>query len=137
MVNLPPITATFEDIAEWERLKDELTRIKQQEIALRRKIFGAFFTVEEGTEYRPLGNGYRLKAIAKLDRNIDIAHFDTMRPQFKDAKINPDDLVKYKPELVLSEYRKLTKEQQHLVDLTLIIKPGAPTLEIVAPKEEK
>ena len=138
MVTIPVNPVSPQDLIEWDTVKKELNRIKAAEMLLRKKIFGGMFPQAldgEGTFYQPLENGFRLKAIAKLDRSVDIAHFNAMREQFAALQINADSLIKYTPELVIRTYRELTDEQRTLVDCALTIKPGAPSLEIVAPKD--
>jgi len=128
------------DILEWDKLKSQLAKIKVSEILLRKRIFGHFFAEAEngeGTFYSPLGNDYKLKAVAKLDRTIDIAHFGVMKEKFIELKISVDTIVKYKPDLEMKVYKTLTEKQRQIFDSVLTIKPGAPTLEIVAPKEVK
>lgn len=134
MVELPKDIVTAEHINHWWHLQTQLSKLKAEEMLLRKRIFGGLFSVQEGTEYVPLANGYKLQAVAKLDRAIDIAHFDSMREVFKLNNINPDSLVKFAPELIISSYRKLTEEQRQLVDQTLVIKPSAPSLKIIEPK---
>jgi hypothetical protein len=48
-----------------------------------------------------------------------------------------DKLVKWKPEVAITEYRKLTEEERNRFDQCLVIKPGSPSLEIVIPKRAK
>lgn len=48
-----------------------------------------------------------------------------------------DDVIRWKPELAVTVYRNLTADQIHLVDQCLEIKPGSPSLDLVAPKEKK
>ena len=135
-MEIPKREVTAEDINEWYRLQQELQTIKTKEMLLRRKIFDVMFSVQEGTEYVDLAHGYRLQAVAKLDRTLDAAHLDVMKDEFRKHKINVDALVKYKPELSIKDYRQLTDEQRNMFDQVLTIKPGAPSLKIVAPKEE-
>ena len=47
--------------------------------------------------------------------------------------ISPEQLVKWKPELVLKAYRNLTNEQKEVFNECLVIKDGSPSLEIVLP----
>lgn len=138
MVNIPKNEISDADFIEWDRLKVELGIIKTKEMLLRKKIFKAFFAeATEGTYYQPMANGWRLKAVAKLDRSVDTAVLPVMRPQFEAAGINADTLIEYKPSLLVAAYRKLTDEQRTIFDCALTIKPGSPALELVAPKAEK
>jgi hypothetical protein len=53
------------------------------------------------------------------------------------AGINVAALVKWKPELVLKNYRELTDEQKLIFNDCLVIKDGSPALEIVLPAKNK
>lgn len=135
----PPVTA--EDLVLWDNMQKQLKALRASEMALRQRIFGAYFpTPSEGTNSAPLAAGWVLKGTHKLERKIDIGALTAMTARDADghsrlsrAFMNPDTLVKWVPELVLGEYRKLTAEQQQLFDSALIIKPGSPSLEIALP----
>jgi hypothetical protein len=134
MVAVPENAVTEKDIADWYILVDRMKKDKASEMLLRTKIFKhAFPAPTEGTNTAPFTNGFVFKGTYKLTRDIDEAVFATMAPQFFEAGINPNKLIRHKPELAVTEYRKLTAEQQKLVDQALVIKPGAPSLEIVKP----
>ena len=63
-----------------------------------------------------------LDAIVKLNNgNFDVAN----------------RLVKWQPELSLSQYKLLTPEESALIDAVIVTKDGAPDLEILPPKESK
>lgn len=134
---LPQNELTQDDLNEWYRLKEELSRVKTKELLLRKKIFNACFPQPvEGTNNFPLTGGFVLKGKYTLSRDIDIGTFQAMREEFLNAGINYDSLVQYKPSLLLKNYRELTAEQLILFDQCLIIKEGSPALEIVLPKKE-
>ena len=136
MVLLPPISVTPEDLIEWDRLGKELARIKAAEMLLRVKIFGCYFpTPVEGTNDYPLANGYVLKGKYTINREVDEGAFKVLSDELRKQNIIPEKLVQYKPSLVLREYRGLTAEEMHLFDQCLVIKPGAPAMEIVLPKK--
>lgn len=138
MSEIPPNVVTVQDILEWEKAKDELTRVKNREMLLRTKIFkGMFPSPVEGTNKVPLANGYELKGGYVINRSVELGAFTSMRPLFQEKGFRVDDLVKFKPELVKSEYNKLTQEEQHFFDQCLVIKEGSPTLEIFLPAKAK
>lgn len=137
MAEIPENTLTQADMVKWYELAQELKRIRNAEILLRKKIFNHFFPdPSEGTNNQDLDGGYVLKGKHAIERKIDEGAFDAMKEKFREEGINPDTMVQYKPSLVLKEYRKLTKEEQALFDQVLIIKPGSPALEIVLPKRK-
>lgn len=123
------------DIAKWYELTKQLETIKQAEMDLRKKIFAALFKdPKEGVNKVPLTEGWMLTADHKINRKVDEALLTTMAPQFREAGINPDLLVRWKPDLAVTEYRKLTETEMKLFDQVLTITPGTPQMEIVLPK---
>lgn len=151
MAELTPPTVTAADLARWYQLQKDLARIKSEEALLRSLVFKAFFPVPaEGTNSVPLndGTGAVIKAQHVINRAVDVGSFDALRAAQTAAieaektdgvianapKLPFDKLVKWKPEVAITEYRKLTAEEQLYFDQCLVIKPGSPQLEIVIPK---
>lgn len=144
MAEIPTVTA--EDLALWYRIHAELGKLKAQEGLLRRRIFDAYFPKPaEGTNSVDLndGTGAVLKGTHKIQRDVDQGAYEAYRTEQQREGSNLvqlpmiENLVKWKPEVVLSEYRKLTDEERMAFDQCLIIKPGSPSLEIVIPKRVK
>lgn len=120
---------------EWYSLKEQLDVMKDRELNLRKQIFGeVFVNPTEGTNKFAIGDGFVLNGGYKLNRKIDNAVFQAMRPQLMEAGIRVDELVEYKPDLRTTIYKKMTDEQRALFDQCLTISPGTPSLEIVKPK---
>ena len=127
--------ATQEDLTLWFNMTQQLDQLKVAEIALRKRIFTTFFkSPVEGTNKVPLTEGWILKADHKINRSVDIASLTNAAAAFKEAGIATEDLIKYKPELVIVEYRKLDDDTRKVFDQILVIKEGSPQLEIVKPK---
>lgn len=138
MTQIPENEVTQKDLERWFTVQAELSKLKNEEQLLRTKIFrGKFPNAEEGTNNLELGDGYVLKGKRVINRSVDEAAFKTLQEELAKHGIPTDQIVKYKPELVTSVYRKLTAEQMHLFDTVLIIKDGMPGLEIVKPKRAK
>lgn len=155
MIAIPEDTVTPEDLAEWYKTKQQLDAIKAKEGLLRSRIFKFYFpTPKEGTNKCELkdGTGAEIKGTSVINRNVDPAALDALtraqteaREAFKANPATPpnipflplQDLIKWKPEVAITEYRKLTDEEQLYFDQCLIIKPGSPQLEIVIPKRAK
>ncbi len=135
-LNAPPVEeATQEDLNEWYRLAQELDHIKAAEMLLRKKVYATYFKAPaEGTNKTPLTAGWVLKAQCIINRKPDKALLATHKADFEAHGIPVDALIEYKPELKISEYRKLTDEQRKEFDAVLDIKEGSPQLEIVLPK---
>lgn len=124
-----------DDLKTWYNLQVQLADLKHKEMNLRLKLFGTFFKEpHEGTNNVPLDKGWVLQATYPISRSVDVASLATLQPVFRDAKLPVKDLIRYKPELSVGEYRKLSDEQRKLFDQVLIIKPGTPQLELVLPK---
>ena len=145
MTEIPEDVVTGTDLAEWYRVKEELGKLKSKEALLRSRIARFYFpNPVEGTNTEEIGDG--TGAVVKLsyviNRTVDQGALDALREAQKvegsnAPKINLDELVKFKPEVVISAYRELTDEEQHFFDQALIIKPGSPQLEITIPKRPK
>lgn len=136
MVQIPENEVTQADIAEWYRLKDQLTTLRNNEMLLRNKIFkGLFPSPVEGVNSFELPDGYVVKATHKISRDIDIGATEANRARLAEQGINVDKMLNWKPSLVSKEYKSLTEEQRIAFDVCLNIKPGSPTIEIVKPKK--
>ena len=110
----------------------------RREQELRKQVFEYYFKdPREGTNYLELPDGWRLKAIYKLDRKIDEAALPAVKEQLKELGVNVDTLVEYKPTLKTRLYRELTAEQARIFDQALTIKPSSPIIELVQPEETK
>lgn len=148
MVELPEGTlepVKPEDLVTWFKMQDELARLKANEALLRSRIFRHYFTdPKEGVNNVELndGTGAVIKGEYKINRSIDVGQMEALKAaqqaeSYNGPKVNFDVLIKLKPELSITEYKKLTAEERLFVDQALIIKPGAPGLEIVIPKRAK
>lgn len=138
MVAIPPNTVSMADLTAWYNAKAELAKLKTFEMMLRKKIFGFYFPdPKEGTNNHTMDDGYILKATHVIQRDVDMAALSALGDQFAEQGIFTEHLIRRKPELVTSEYRKLNEAQIKLFDQCLIIKDGAPSLEIVPPTVRK
>jgi hypothetical protein len=126
---------TQEELNRWYIVSEQLTKLKDEELELRKKIFGATFTApKEGVNKKDLTDGWIIKGDYKISRTIDVATLTNMAKTLAEHKLPMEDLIRYKPELVLSAYRTLNEEQRKEFDQILVIKEGTPGLEIVKPK---
>lgn len=137
MAEIPELQITETDIAEWYKVQKELASLKQKESLMRDRIVRGLFPVpKEGVNNHSLGGGYVLKATHAINRTVDEAVLTVLAQQFKDNNIEMDSVIKRKPEVVKSEYNKLTDEQRHVMDQALVIKPGSTSLKIEFSKKE-
>ena len=151
-IDADPVTA--DELAQWYKLRETLAQVKQAEALLRARIYRHYFKdPKEGTNTHDIGDGTGavLKASRVIDRKVDIGALDALRKtqneQWGEQKVpgsvpevpllKLDELVKWKPEVSISEYRKLTDNERRYFEQCLIIKDGSPQLEIVIPKRAK
>lgn len=135
-------TLTREDLYEWYRLQKELARIKASESLLRKKIARHTFPepVEGTNTSEPLDDsGAVIKMTHVINRKVIPTEFFELQEKINTEgsnlpKIDLDELVVFKPELVIKAYRTLTEEERHVFDQCLEIKDGSPGMEIVIPK---
>lgn len=131
-------------MVEWQKAKAELDACKEREVALRRAVFEVKFpTKQEGTQRVDLGNGYKLKAVYPMTYNCgtkpdDLAKvtngLNELAAMGEEAKFIAQRVVKWMPEISITEYRQLKPEYKMVVDKFVTIKPGSPQLEIEEPK---
>jgi hypothetical protein len=126
MSEVPPNTPTMEMISKWNDLQEKLAKIKAEEMLLRTALFkGLFVDPREGV--------WELKGERTINRKIDLPVLQAMavpNGPLHIAGIRADDLVVWKPELNLKNYRELTAEQKLVFDQCLEIKDGSPQLKL-------
>ena len=134
-------------ILAWEAAVKALAAAKDAEAALRKEVLAEAFAFDpealrEGTENFELGNGYKLKAFFKISRNLNNENEAVDKVLSKIEKTGPEGafiaerLVKWKPELSVSEYKKLPEKFKKLFDEVVTSKEVMPALELVAPKSK-
>jgi hypothetical protein len=134
-LNVPIEAVTQAEIDEWYKVSERLAKDKLREMELRKKIFGYFFQAPtEGVNDFPMSEGWVMKGTYKIDRKVKEDLLTQYGEELKAAKLPMKDLIRMKPELSVSAYKKLNDEQRNVFDKVLEIKPGAPSLEIVKPK---
>lgn len=118
--------------------KPELEPLIDREKALRLAIVALLWPADkpenEGTQRIELGHGWKMKANVKIDRKVIEETIDQVLIDMQKALVNTTDLIKWWPDLNLKVYRKLTAEQQEMINQALTIKPASPTLELEPPK---
>ena len=135
-------------ILAWEQAVKALAAAKDAEAALRKEVLAEAFAFDpealrEGTENFELGNGYKLKAVFKISRNLNNENEAVDKVLSKIEKAGAEGqfiaerLVKWKPELSVSEYKKLPEKFKKMIDEVVTSKEATPSLELVAPKTPK
>lgn len=135
----------------WDAAKAKLETAKADEMDLR-KVFVAFAsdsTKTSGTENIELSNGYVAKTVkkenygfvknedGKIDKKAIDTALDAIEAKIDGGNIIAERLVKWTPDLSLTEYKQLPAEAKALIDAVIVVTAGAPTLEIKAPKGSK
>lgn len=129
-------------LQKWIDAKKALDAAKDLEMQAREAVVEAFpfdADKEEGTQNLPLANGWKLKVVKKLNYNLDNTDDKVDKALSAIEKLGPEGvfiaerLVKWKPDLSISEYRKLAPKFQNIIDSVLTKKPGAPSLELIDP----
>ena len=134
-------------ILAWEAAVKALAAAKDAEAALRKEVLVEAFAFDpealrEGTENFELGNGYKLKAVFKISRNLNNENDAVDKVLSKIEKAGAEGLfiaerlVKWKPELSVSEYKKLPEKFKRMIDEVVTSKEATPSLELVAPKSK-
>lgn len=128
---------TLNVLKEWNEAKEQSKHWVEKESKLRDQIVKEVFNPDrdEGTESIEIQNGWILKSSKSLNYSLNN----------KDGEVSaicaslPDtlskQLVRWKPELSLSNYRKLDFHTQQMFQPVLTIKPAKPVLELIPPSQ--
>jgi len=160
----PPPKPTLDDVLmQWQTAKEALETAKAAEMNLRKLVVELGFgeTKHEGTNTKALGQGYALKAVVKYNYSLVIPTnadadatlvdevnkvVDNMTTISNEGSFLAKDLFKWTVGLVDAEYKKIVTEAKHNelykkilaeVNKVVLIKEGAPTVEIKEPKAKK
>lgn len=128
-------------LQEWHQAvlaAQEAKKVVEAEQALRKEVMALFFPEPvEGTNKFELEAGWSLKATHKIERKVDEAALPAVLQQLREMGVNPDPLIRTKPDLDTKAYRSLVQtnpDAAHVFEQALTIKPGSPTVELVPPK---
>lgn len=140
-------------LVQHSELKDKLTALKSEELALRKYIVErAFPDRTEGTNTVELGGGYSLKAKVKFNYKLIPDNDKIWEALQRIKKIGnkgsfiAERLISWHPSFLLTEYRPLIEDKDESEEAKAILKEistfleiteAAPELEIKAPKGNK
>lgn len=129
-------------LQEWHQAvlaAQEAKKVVEAEQSLRKEVMALFFPEPvEGTNKFDLEAGWSLKATHKIERKVDEAALPAVLQQLREMGVNPDLLIRAVPALETKAYKSLAQinpDAAHVFEQALTIKPGSPTVELVAPKE--
>lgn len=127
----------------WQEAKKALDAAKAAEAAARNEVVKLFSEkasdpMAEGTENIATGVG-TVKFKHTLNYKLDTSNdgdkldkvLDAIEKSMEGGNIIAERLVKWKPELSISEYRLLSPENKKRIDAVLTVTPGAKSVEIV------
>lgn len=132
---MPSVSKILETLKEWQTAKAEVDFWKRREAELRQAVISQFSgwtdPLSEGTETVPLSAGLTLKIGHGVDYKLegDIKAAQEKIASF-DGDIIADRLISWKPQLVLSEYRKATPRAIRVLEKFIQRRARAKTLEI-------
>jgi hypothetical protein len=148
------------EIKTWLIERAALKLHKDKEMVCRKNVTEMLFpNPTKGTQRFALGNGYNVKLVHKLNYKLGnpelidpetqakvptatqvFALCDAVDEMGDVAKVLIDRLIKWTPELSVTEYDKLDlsdpiqRKIKDMIDAMLTIEPGAPTLDFEEPK---
>jgi len=135
------MTDRIAKLQEWHQAvlaAQEAKKVVEAEQALRKEVMALFFPEPvEGANKFELEAGWSLKATHKIERKVDEAALPAVLQQLREMGINPDPLIRTKPDLDTKAYKSLVQinpDAAHVFEQALTIKPGSPTVELVPPK---
>ena len=141
-----PLTAKQDKlVADWVKAKNELDSAKAIEAELRRLVAVEVYGYDEnalksGTENIELGAGFKLKGEFKLNHTLNNKDdavdkmLSKLEKSREEGKFIAERLVKFKPELSVTEYKNLTPKLKAIVDTVVTVKSSMPTITLVEAK---
>lgn len=134
-------------VSEWREVQEQKALLVEKERELRLMIVEQtdFFTPtkEKGTEnysFNGAWSGWKLKCTKKINwctaTEADGVPIQQALEEIKESAgaMAAEELIKFKPEVKISIYDKLTEEEKQIIDPFLTYSPGTPELKLVEPK---
>lgn len=143
----------YDCIARWNKVKEELKRLQDEELELRQEIVKNLFSADriEGSETVALGNGWKLNAKKPLYYKVASGpEMDALEDLCDQNHLGTicEDVFRWKPELNVAMYKKtvpvvvslmsneLARVFEKALSAVITITPGTPSLELIAPKRD-
>lgn len=138
-------------LVDWQAKQAALAAAKEAEMTARKlAVMFMHDPAKSGTtENVELGGGYKAKMkvpvnygfVKREDGKTDKARIEKALSKIeKDGEAGEliaERLIKWTPELSLTEYKQLSDKYRKIIDDVVITSEGTPTLEIVEPKAKK
>jgi hypothetical protein len=126
------------ELVEWGCVALQLKELSKYEMDLRKKVFGNFFKDPvEGANTVEFPDGSKLKGTYKINRNLDEASVPAVSQQLAEIGVSPDSIFVPKFSLSTKGLKSLGEQGRLIAEAAFTSKPGAPALELVAPKGQK
>lgn len=135
-------------IAHWHKTAQLAATWKAKEAALREEVVNRIFAnnVMAGTYNYELGQGYKLKCVRKdtykpvtkvNGEGITISDaLQRIRELGNEGNFIADRIIKWNPELSITEFKQSPDNIKKIILDAVIIKPAMPTLEVIEPKRK-
>lgn len=134
-------------LLDWRQKKAVLDVAKFEEMQARKQIVDMLHDPARtgSTETTDLGAGYKLKikvpirysfvknSDGKIDRALIDSVIDTIESDNEYGELVAKNIIRWNPELSLTEYKNLPVKYRLLIDDVLVTSEGAPTVELVEP----
>lgn len=137
----------FQLVGEWYKAKRDLAEAQARERMLRERVVADLFEYGEGelrekTERFGMPGGYSLKATFSIRHGFssreDVrAALDEIETMGDLGRELAERLVRWTPELSLSEYKKAPDAMRDILARVVVAKPALPSLELDPPKAKK
>ena len=115
-------------LVEYREIQKQAKAIREKEVELRKKIASYLLKGKgEGTHKFDFGD-FEVKAVKKMNYSLDD---DLLSTLWEDMSNEEREAVKFKPSLVIREYKQIEPESRETLDLCVVVKPGMPTISII------
>lgn len=123
----------YELLEKWEESKRNKRAWEAEERRLRDMVVEGAFGKElkEGANKFTMADGRVVKVTGKVNRSIDSAQLTALTPKLLELGVNVEELVRFKPELKVGPFRKLSGQGGDIFRSIVTEKPGSPEVEIV------
>lgn len=132
---------TAEQIAlmqEWAKAKATAQQWADYELQLRQQIAAQFGAAGDGSRTTDVGNGYKLGVVKStrytVDNTAEMRALVDKFIAFRDTEEVGTKLLKWKPSLSVSAYRKLPDWGRVYFDKFVTTTPNLPAIEIKGPQ---
>ena len=113
-------------LAQWETIKNQLDKLKQKELDLRKEICDFILHGQQEGAKKVTIDELVVTATAKVNYNVDA---DILKDNWYFLSDSEKRAIKFKPEIKIKEYKKLKEIRSKMADF-ITVKSGTPTLKV-------